>query len=145
MVLASGIADTLRALPEAARRTVTFDGGSEFAGYAGLGREFAVASYLCDPHSARQKGAIENATGRVRGFLPRERARRTLPDPPPAAAERFRCVGWLRASVDPLSFAQATRPKIWCAKGRRAGMPSPDAADTRPLLGSVRTRATFGL
>ena len=46
----AGIAGALRPLPEAARRTVTFDRGSEFAGYAALDRHLDLASYFCDPH-----------------------------------------------------------------------------------------------
>jgi transposase, IS30 family len=67
----AGIADALRPLPEDARRTVTFDRGSEFAGYAALDRSVAVTSYFCDPHSPWQKGGVENANGRARRFLPR--------------------------------------------------------------------------
>jgi transposase, IS30 family len=66
----AGIADALRGPPEDARRTVTFDRGSEFAGYAVLDRELAVKAYFCDPHSPWQKGGVENANGRVRRFLP---------------------------------------------------------------------------
>jgi transposase, IS30 family len=76
----AGIAEALRPLPEDARRTVTFDRGSEFAGHAALDRELAVASYFCDPHSPWQKGGVENANGRVRRFLPRE-------SPPEALAQ----------------------------------------------------------
>ena len=68
----AGVGDALRPLPEAARRTVTFDRGSEFAAYPQLDRELAVASYFCDPHSPWQKGGVEDANGRVRRFLPRE-------------------------------------------------------------------------
>ena len=69
----AGVAGALRALPEAARRTVTFDRGTEIAGgYAALDRHLALASYFCDPHSLWQKGGVENANGRVRRFLPRE-------------------------------------------------------------------------
>ena len=46
----AGIADALRGLPEAARRTITFDRGTEFAGYAALDRDLAVKAYFCDPH-----------------------------------------------------------------------------------------------
>ena len=67
----AGIAEALRPLPENARRTVTFDRGSEFAGYAALDRHLALASYFCDPHSPWQKGSVEDANGRVRRFLPR--------------------------------------------------------------------------
>src|SRR5881227_1141819 len=47
----AGIAEALRGLPEGARLTVTFDRGTEFAGYAVLDRELAVKAYFCDPHS----------------------------------------------------------------------------------------------
>jgi IS30 family transposase len=69
----AGIAGVLRRLPEDARRTITFDRGSEFAGYAALDRHLDLASYFCDPHSPWQKGGVENANGRVRRFLPRHR------------------------------------------------------------------------
>ena len=77
--VAAGIADALRPLPEDARRTVTFDRGSEFAGYAALDRHLDLASYFCDPHSPWQKGGVENAKGRVRRFLPREAEPAALP------------------------------------------------------------------
>jgi transposase, IS30 family len=69
----AGIAGALRGLPEDARRTVTFDRGTEFAAYAALDRALAVASYFCDPHSPWQKGGVENLNGRARRFLPRHR------------------------------------------------------------------------
>src|SRR4051794_29440034 len=52
----AGVAEALRPLPGNARRTVTFDRGSEFAGYAALDRHLTLASYFCDPHSPWQKG-----------------------------------------------------------------------------------------
>ena len=68
----AGIADALRGLPENARLTVTFDRGTEFAGYAVLDRELAVKAYFRDPHSPWRKGGVENLNGRARRFLPRE-------------------------------------------------------------------------
>jgi IS30 family transposase len=94
------VADALRSLPEDARRTVTFDRGSEFAGYAALDRDVAVTSYFCDPHSPWQKGAVENANGRVRRFLPREAEPGALePTPLRRLADRLndtprRCLGY---------------------------------------------------
>jgi IS30 family transposase len=79
--VAAGIADALRPLPEDARRTVTFDRGTEFAAYAALDRELGMASYFRDPHSPWQKGAVENANGRVRRFLPRESPPEALAGP----------------------------------------------------------------
>ena len=84
----AGIADALRGLPEEARRTVTFDRGSEFAGYAALDRDLAVKAYFCDPHSPWQKGGVENLNGRVRRFLPRESPPEALARRPPPPARR---------------------------------------------------------
>src|SRR4051794_5912950 len=80
----AGIADALRPLPEDARRTVTFDRGTEFAAYPELDRHLALASYFCDPHSPWQKGGVENLNGRARRFLPRE-------SPPEALARARLC------------------------------------------------------
>src|SRR5215218_7797179 len=55
----AGIGEALRPLPEDARRTITFDRGTEFAGHTSLDRELAVASFFCDPHSPWQKGGVE--------------------------------------------------------------------------------------
>ena len=82
----AGIADALRELPEDARRTVTFDRGSEFAGYAALDRDLAVKAYFCDPHSPWQKGGVENLNGRVRRFLPRRARPRRSRDPTSAGS-----------------------------------------------------------
>jgi len=50
-----------------ARRSLTFDNGGEFARHHQLG----CKTYFCDPHSPWQKGAVENAIGRLRRDLPR--------------------------------------------------------------------------
>ena len=94
------VADALRPLPEDARRTITFDRGSEFAAYAALDRDLAVEAYFCDPHSPWQKGTVENANGRVRRFLPREAEPGALtPTPLRRLADRLndtprRCLGY---------------------------------------------------
>src|SRR4051812_15100052 len=54
----AGVAEALRGLPEDARRTVTFDRGTEFAAYPELGRELDVAGYFCDPHSPWQNDRV---------------------------------------------------------------------------------------
>ena len=68
----AGIAEALRGLPEDARRTVTFDRGTEFAAYAVLDRELGGEGLLLRPASPWQKGGVENLNGRARRFLPRE-------------------------------------------------------------------------
>jgi IS30 family transposase len=67
----AAIADVLRPLPEEARRTVTFDRGTEFAAYPELARELDVTSYFCDPHSPWQRGSNENTNGLLRQYFPK--------------------------------------------------------------------------
>lgn len=64
------IAEVLAPLPAAARRTVTFDRGFEFLAY----RMLPAPAYFCDPQSPWQKGAVENAKGRLRRHLPLDSA-----------------------------------------------------------------------
>jgi len=64
------IAEVLEPLPAAARRTVTFDRGFEFLAY----RMLPARAYFCDPQSPWQKGAVENANGRLRRHLPLDSA-----------------------------------------------------------------------
>lgn len=67
-----GIGDTLGTLPRAARRTITFDRGSEFLAYSHLARTHGIEAYFCDPHAPWQKGGVENTNGRLRRHLPGE-------------------------------------------------------------------------
>ena len=69
--VASAIGAALSALPEALRRTVTFDNGTEFARHYEL-NAIGIKTFFCDPHAPWQKGGIENAIGRMRRFLPRK-------------------------------------------------------------------------
>jgi transposase, IS30 family len=66
------IGDALVNLPPTARRTITFDRGSEFLGYEHLAKNHGMVAYFCDPHSPWQKGTVENANGRLRRYLPGE-------------------------------------------------------------------------
>jgi IS30 family transposase len=59
-------------LPEAARRSITFDNGSEFARHQDLKDKLDMESFFCDPHSPWQRGAVENANGILRRDLPRK-------------------------------------------------------------------------
>ena len=67
------IGQAWQGLPEGSCRTITFDRGTEFAAYAVLARTSGTEAYFCDPHSPWQKGAVENANGRIRRFLPGDR------------------------------------------------------------------------
>ena len=68
--VASGIAAVLARLPVEARRSITFDRGTEFFAYSSL----PTTTWFCDPHSPWQKGGVENANGRLRRYLPIDRA-----------------------------------------------------------------------
>ena len=63
---------SFRALPQAMRRSVTFDNGTEFALHYELTHQLAMQTFFCDPHSPWQKGGVENAIGRIRRPLPRK-------------------------------------------------------------------------
>ena len=61
-----------RALPEAMRRSTTFDNGTEFADHWRLAEQTGMKTFFCDTHSPWQKGGVENAILRLRRFLPRK-------------------------------------------------------------------------
>ena len=62
----------LSSLPEAMRRSLTFDNGTEFALHYRLTQTLGLPTFFCDPHAPWQKGGIENAIGRLRRRLPRK-------------------------------------------------------------------------
>jgi IS30 family transposase len=69
---AAKLTDLLSGLPEVARRSITFDNGSEFAEHDKLERELGLQTFFCDPHAPWQRGSIENANGILRRDLPRK-------------------------------------------------------------------------
>lgn len=62
----------IAALPQAARRSITFDRGIEFSGWRRLQNEIGTEAWFCDPQEPWQKGAVENFNKRARRYLPRE-------------------------------------------------------------------------
>lgn len=63
----------MRDLPLLARRSITFDRGTEFAIWPHLQAELGTQTWFCDPSSPWQKGTVENTNRRVRRWLPRTR------------------------------------------------------------------------
>jgi IS30 family transposase len=61
----------ITALPEALRRSLAWDQGSEMARH----REISIAAdlpiYFCDPHSPWQRGSNENTNGLLRQYFPK--------------------------------------------------------------------------
>ena len=66
------IIKVLGALPQGARKTVTFDNGGEFGQHQRLEAALGIAAYFCDPHSPWQRGTIENTNGILRRDMPRK-------------------------------------------------------------------------
>jgi transposase, IS30 family len=69
---ARSIARQLAKLPQAMRKTISFDNGNEFAEHHRLHKTLGVETFFCDPHSPWQKGGVENSIGRLRRPLPRK-------------------------------------------------------------------------
>ena len=67
-------------LDQPLRRTITFDNGAEFAQHLVLVDRLGIRTFFCDPYSPWQKGAVENAIGRLRRPLPRKTNLDTLDD-----------------------------------------------------------------
>jgi IS30 family transposase len=68
----TGVIEKLKVLPEAARQSITFDRGTEFASYPRLKQKLGMNSYFCKPQVPWQKGSVENTNGRIRRVLPRD-------------------------------------------------------------------------
>ena len=62
----------LAELPAHARRSITYDQGSEFAGHEQVAEAAGLTTYFCDPHAPWQRGAIENVNRWLRRDLPRK-------------------------------------------------------------------------
>jgi IS30 family transposase len=65
------IAWTITALPEALRKTLTWDQGSEMAQHAQLRIDTNIQIFFCDPHSPWQRPSNENTNGLLRQYFPK--------------------------------------------------------------------------
>ena len=52
-------------------RTITTDNGREFAAHRKIAEAIGASVYFTDPYSSWQKGAIENANGLIRQYIPK--------------------------------------------------------------------------
>lgn len=94
------IIKAIKDLPHHARRSITFDRGSEFMDWPHLQAEIGTQTWFCDPSSPWQKETVENTNRRARRWLPRKRNIRKMTDQDiKEISDRLnntprKCLGW---------------------------------------------------
>jgi len=76
-------------LPRHARRTLTYDNGSENAAHAAVDAVLGTRAYFCTPYTSQERGTVENTAGLVRRFFPKRTNFTTLRDSDVKAVERW--------------------------------------------------------
>ena len=61
----------IQQLPDALRRTITWDQGTEMAHHAQFTIDTGVTVYFCEPHSPWQRPSNENTNGLLRQYFPK--------------------------------------------------------------------------
>jgi IS30 family transposase len=67
----AALKQTILAMPEAWRRSITWDRGTEMITHLSFTETTNIPIYFCDPHSPWQRGTNENTNGLLRQYLPK--------------------------------------------------------------------------
>jgi len=62
----------MKGLPACARRSITYDNGSENTQHELINDQLNTDSYFCNPYHSWEKGSVENVNGLIRRFLPKK-------------------------------------------------------------------------
>lgn len=69
--VAQAMIASIKTLPEALRRSLTWDQGKEMHQHARISFDAGIDIYFCDPHSPWQRGSNENTNGLLRQYFPK--------------------------------------------------------------------------
>jgi IS30 family transposase len=70
-VVAETMIAKIKTLPQALRKTLTWDQGLEMAHHARISIDADIDIYFCDPHCPWQRGSNENTNGLLRQYFPK--------------------------------------------------------------------------
>jgi transposase, IS30 family len=71
-IFSKTIVRRMRNLPAHARRSITYDNGSENTQHEFINDQLNTDSYFCNPYHSWEKGSVENGIGLIRRFLPKK-------------------------------------------------------------------------
>ena len=69
--VAQALTPVIAGLPDALRRSLTWDQGWEMRSHAQIAVDADVQIYFCDPHAPWQRGSNENTNGLLRQYFPK--------------------------------------------------------------------------
>jgi len=69
--VAPALAAKIQTLPEALRRSLTWDQGPEMRNWKQVRLDAGIEVYYCDPHAPWQRGSNENTNGLLRQYFPK--------------------------------------------------------------------------